>query len=168
MTTDAPQSDNAIPKLPREPVLRVNPANLTELKNAVDDHLKVVLSSPQHAFVRSYVHDDVRLALGWTAVGVAAVTGYYSYVVDDFHRTKGWVAVGVAVSVPASASSAAHPSNCTHTCLRAQLLCVEHGPRAVRRARRKEHDLPREAENARVQGQSRGQLCIIRPRRWKP
>lgn len=81
----------------REPVIRVNTANLTELKNAVDDHLKLVLSSPEQAFKRSYVHDDVRLAIGWTAVGVAVATGYYSYVVDDFHRTKHWVAVGVVV-----------------------------------------------------------------------
>jgi hypothetical protein len=84
----------------REPVIRVNTANLTELKNAVDDHLKLVLSSPEQAFKRSYVHDDVRLAVGWTAVGVAVATGYYSYVVDDFHRTKHWVAVGVVVCVP--------------------------------------------------------------------
>lgn len=83
----------------REPVIRVNTANLTELKNAVDDHLKLVLSSPEQAFKRSYVHDDVRLAIGWTAVGVAVATGYYSYVVDDFHRTKHWVAVGVVVCV---------------------------------------------------------------------
>lgn len=81
----------------REPVVRVNTANLSELKNAVDDHLKLALSSPEHGFARSYVHDDVRLAIGWTAVGVAAATGYYSYVVDDFHRTKQWVAVGVAM-----------------------------------------------------------------------
>ena len=84
----------------REPVIRVNTANLTELKNAVDDHLKLVLSSPEQAFKRSYVHDDVHLAIGWTAVGVAVATGYYSYVVDDFHRTKHWVAVGVVVCVP--------------------------------------------------------------------
>ncbi|GAA5982809.1 hypothetical protein JCM10908_006797 [Rhodotorula pacifica] len=81
----------------REPVIRVNTSNLTELKNAVDDHLKLVFSSPEQAFKRSYVHDDVRLAIGWTAVGVAAATGYYGYVVDDFQRTKSWVAVGVVV-----------------------------------------------------------------------
>ncbi|KWU45246.1 hypothetical protein RHOSPDRAFT_33191 [Rhodotorula sp. JG-1b] len=100
----SPMSDNA-PALAasitappaREPVIRVNTANLTELKNAVDDHLKLVLSSPEQAFKRSYVHDDVRLAIGWTAVGVAVATGYYSYIVDDFHRTKHWVAVGVVV-----------------------------------------------------------------------
>ncbi|GAA5871479.1 hypothetical protein JCM3774_005610 [Rhodotorula dairenensis] len=95
--TPASQSTSPNPSSAREPVLRVNTANLTELKNAVDDHLKLVLSAPEHAFKRSYTHDDVRLAIGWTAVGVAAATGYYSYVIDDFHRTKSWVAVGVVV-----------------------------------------------------------------------
>lgn len=51
---------------------------------------------PTHRFTRSHAHEDVRLALGWTSVAVAAATGYYGYV-TEFHESKYWVSVGVVL-----------------------------------------------------------------------
>ncbi|GAA5884018.1 hypothetical protein JCM6882_002104 [Rhodosporidiobolus microsporus] len=82
----------------REPVVKVNTANLSELKNAVDDVVKEFFSHTSHRFSRSFMHEDVRLTLGWSAVAVAAATGYYGYK-TEFHESKGWVGVGVIVYV---------------------------------------------------------------------
>ncbi|GAA6020730.1 hypothetical protein JCM10207_002004 [Rhodosporidiobolus poonsookiae] len=111
-STPAPSSDAALSPPPpapahdaqdvpvteekRTPVAKVNTANLSELKNAVDDVVKDFFSSPSHRFTRSYMHDDVRLALGWTAVGVAAATGWYGYK-TEFHESKTYVGAGVVV-----------------------------------------------------------------------
>ncbi|BGP03903.1 signal peptidase complex subunit 2 [Rhodotorula toruloides] len=82
----------------REPAAKVNNASLTELKNALDDVVKEYFCLSTHRFTRSHAHEDVRLALGWTSVAVAAATGYYGYV-TEFHESKYWVSVGVVLYV---------------------------------------------------------------------
>ncbi|GAA5853813.1 hypothetical protein JCM9279_001674 [Rhodotorula babjevae] len=102
-------SADAPPALDRTPAPKVNTANITELKNALDDHVKDLLSlAPPAAgtttttarapFTRSHRHDDVRLALGWASVAVAAATGYYGYR-TPFHDSTFWVSAGVALYV---------------------------------------------------------------------
>lgn len=100
----------------RDRAPKVNNASLADLKNTCDDAVKEVSfrragrlqisadSAPAplqffakpNAFTRSHVHEDVRLALGWTSVVVAAATGYYGYV-TPFNDSKYWVTVGVVV-----------------------------------------------------------------------
>ncbi|GAA5836332.1 hypothetical protein JCM11251_001465 [Rhodosporidiobolus azoricus] len=94
----ATERDTSAVEQKREPVVKVNTASLTELKNAVDDAVKEFFSHPSHRFTRSFVHEDVRLALGWSAVAVAAATGYYGYK-TEFHESKKWVGVGVVVYI---------------------------------------------------------------------
>ncbi|GAA5869415.1 hypothetical protein JCM8547_008668 [Rhodosporidiobolus lusitaniae] len=96
--TPTTASEPAVVLSAREPVVKINPNNLVELKNAVDDVLKEFFSHPSHRFTRSFVHEDVRLALGWSAVAVAAATGWYGYT-TEFHESKQWVGVGVVVYV---------------------------------------------------------------------
>ncbi|BGP28011.1 signal peptidase complex subunit 2 [Rhodotorula toruloides] len=92
-------ADDAPVVLPaREPAAKVNNASLTELKNALDDVVKEYFCLATHRFTRSHTHEDVRLAVGWTSVVVAAATGYYGYV-TDFHESKYWVSVGVVLYV---------------------------------------------------------------------
>ncbi|BGP43863.1 hypothetical protein JCM10449v2_007920 [Rhodotorula kratochvilovae] len=79
---------------PRTPAPKVNNASITELKHALDDQVKEFFAEPAHRFTRSFQHDDVRLALGWTSVAVAAATGYYGYR-TEFNESKFWVSVGV-------------------------------------------------------------------------
>ncbi|GAA5949609.1 hypothetical protein JCM21900_002468 [Sporobolomyces salmonicolor] len=92
----AEQREAAHPR--REPVAKVNNANLSDLKNAADDVVKDFFSLPSHNFKRSYIHDDVRLSLGWASVAVAIATSYYGYK-TEFHESKFWVSVGVALYV---------------------------------------------------------------------
>jgi len=78
-------------------VVKVNNANLTELKHACDDALKRFLSRPD-LFKQSYLHTDVRLGLGWLSVFVAAGTALYGYKVE-FEQSKPVVWVGVILYV---------------------------------------------------------------------
>ncbi|SCV74643.1 BQ2448_7672 [Microbotryum intermedium] len=86
-----PDHDKAAPAAP----IKVNNNSLTELKLAVDDVVKEFFSRPSR-FTASHLHEDVRLILGWSAVIVSAITGYYGYVVE-FHQSKFWCAIGVTV-----------------------------------------------------------------------
>ncbi|KAJ7598913.1 microsomal signal peptidase 25 kDa subunit-domain-containing protein [Mycena floridula] len=76
----------------RYPV-KVNNANLTELKNACDDAVKRYLGRPE-LFKQIHQHTDVRLALGWASVFVAAGTGFYGYKVE-FEQSKPVIWLGV-------------------------------------------------------------------------
>jgi len=66
--------------------VKVNNANLTDLKNACDDALKRFLSRPE-LFKQIHLHTDVRLAVGWAGVFVAAGTALYGYRVE-FEKSK--------------------------------------------------------------------------------
>ncbi|GAA5977209.1 hypothetical protein JCM11641_003877 [Rhodosporidiobolus odoratus] len=96
--TAVPAADAPLVPRDRQPVIKVNTANLSELKTAVDDVVKEYFSDPSHRFSRSYVHDDVRLALGWAAVAVAGATGWYGYK-TQFRESKELVGSGVVVYV---------------------------------------------------------------------
>ncbi|KAF8348521.1 microsomal signal peptidase 25 kDa subunit-domain-containing protein [Amanita rubescens] len=85
-----------VPPEERETV-KVNNASLTELKNACDDSLKRFLSRPE-LFKQIHLHTDVRLALGWLSVLVAAGTALYGYKFD-FEKSKPVVWVGVIIYV---------------------------------------------------------------------
>jgi len=78
-------------------VIKVNTANATELKNACDDAVKRYLSRPE-LFNQIHLHTDVRLALGWLGVFVAAGTAFYGYKVD-FEQSKPLVTVGLVVYI---------------------------------------------------------------------
>lgn len=85
-----------VPAHEREEV-KVNNANLTELKNACDDAVKRFLSRPE-LFKQIYLHTDVRLALGWLSVFVAAGTAFYGYKVE-FEQSKPVVTIGLVVYI---------------------------------------------------------------------
>jgi len=76
-------------------VIKVNNANISELKNACDDALKRFLSRPD-LFKQQYLHTDVRLGLGWAGVGVALFTGLYGWKVE-FEKSKPVVWAGLIV-----------------------------------------------------------------------
>ncbi|KII87709.1 hypothetical protein PLICRDRAFT_141656 [Plicaturopsis crispa FD-325 SS-3] len=78
-------------------VIRVNNANLTELKNACDDAVKRHLSRPE-LFNQIHAHTDVRLALGWAGVFTAAATGLYGWKVE-FEQSKPVVWAGLILYV---------------------------------------------------------------------
>ncbi|TFK48993.1 hypothetical protein OE88DRAFT_1663308 [Heliocybe sulcata] len=78
-------------------VIKVNNANLVDLKNACDDILKRFLSRPE-LFKQINTHTDVRLALGWASVLVAAGTAYYGWKVE-FEASKPVVWTGMIVYV---------------------------------------------------------------------
>jgi signal peptidase complex subunit 2 len=98
-------------------VIKVNNANVTDLKHACDDALKRVsqgllsfsfslanhlsnfefLSRPD-LFKQQYLHTDVRLALGWAGVGIALFTGLYGWKVE-FEKSKPVVWAGLIVCV---------------------------------------------------------------------
>ncbi|ETW77892.1 hypothetical protein HETIRDRAFT_144363 [Heterobasidion irregulare TC 32-1] len=77
--------------------VKVNSANLSELKNACDDALKRFLSRPD-LFKQIHLHTDVRLALGWAGVFVAAGTAFYGWKVD-FEQSKPVMWVGLVLYV---------------------------------------------------------------------
>ncbi|SGY84333.1 BQ5605_C009g05690 [Microbotryum silenes-dioicae] len=93
---DDDEEDKAVSASAAAPI-KVNKASLTELKLAVDDLVKEFFSRPSH-FTPSHIHEDVRLILGWSAVIVSAITGYYGYVVE-FHQSKFGSTIGVIVYV---------------------------------------------------------------------
>ncbi|KAG6855470.1 hypothetical protein H0H87_002367 [Tephrocybe sp. NHM501043] len=73
--------------------VKVNNSNVTELKHACDDALKRYLSRPE-LFKQSHLHTDIRLALGWLSVFVAAGTALYGYKVE-FEESKPLVWAGL-------------------------------------------------------------------------
>jgi len=73
--------------------VKVNNASLTELKIACDDAVKRFFSRPDQYKVRN-THIDVKLALGWSSVLVAAATGLYGWK-TEFEKAKPLVFVGV-------------------------------------------------------------------------
>ncbi|BGP20623.1 hypothetical protein JCM10213_007159 [Rhodosporidiobolus nylandii] len=97
-SSTSPTSADAPAAPAKEHAPKVNTANLTELKTAVDDVVREFFSLPDHRFTRSHLHEDVRLALGWTAVAVAGATGWYGYK-TEFHDSKQLVGAGVAIYV---------------------------------------------------------------------
>jgi len=95
---DRPTGPLAVPVPAGErDVVKVNNANLTELKNACDDALKRYLSRPE-LFKPIHIHTDVRLGLGWSSVFVAAGTALYGYKIE-FEQSKPVVWVGVILYV---------------------------------------------------------------------
>jgi len=78
---------------PKLEEVKVNNASSTELKLACDDALRRYLSRPEQ-FKAQHTHTDIRLALGYTGVAVAAATGLYSWK-RDFEESKPVVWVGV-------------------------------------------------------------------------
>ncbi|KAJ8693730.1 hypothetical protein PTI98_008701 [Pleurotus ostreatus] len=85
-----------VPASERE-VIKVNNANLTDLKNACDDAVKRYLSRPD-LFKQIHQHTDVRLAFGWSSVFVAAGTALYGYKVE-FETSKPVVWAGLILCV---------------------------------------------------------------------
>ncbi|KAF4618834.1 hypothetical protein D9613_010044 [Agrocybe pediades] len=81
-------------------IVKVNNASSTELKNACDDAVKRFLSRPE-LFKQNHRHTDVRLALGWLSVFVAAGTALYGYKID-FETSKPMVSVGLAIYIALS------------------------------------------------------------------
>ncbi|QRV76570.1 hypothetical protein RhiJN_04585 [Ceratobasidium sp. AG-Ba] len=88
----APNGDSKTPPSKLDEV-KVNNASLTELKLACDDALRRYLSRPEH-FKIQHTHTDIRLALGYASVIIAAVTGLYSWK-REFEETKPVVWIGV-------------------------------------------------------------------------
>jgi signal peptidase complex subunit 2 len=78
-------------------MVKVNNANLTELKNACDDAVKRYLARPE-LFRQSHQHTDVKLALGWASVLVAGATALYGYKIE-FEQSKPVVWVGLILYV---------------------------------------------------------------------
>ncbi|GHJ86884.1 hypothetical protein NliqN6_3286 [Naganishia liquefaciens] len=74
------------------PSVHINKANLVELKNACDDAVKSIMK--EHQFTEIHTHTDIKLALGWIAVLVAAGTAGYSYKYG-FEQTRGIAMAGV-------------------------------------------------------------------------
>ncbi|KAM3581125.1 hypothetical protein VKS41_006565 [Umbelopsis sp. WA50703] len=71
-------------KKPEE--IKVNKYNATELKHAVDDHLRKFLSNDLE-YTESHQHIDVKLALGYLSCIFAAVATYYEWKVK-FEKAK--------------------------------------------------------------------------------
>ncbi|KAG8871526.1 hypothetical protein FRB97_008605 [Tulasnella sp. 331] len=83
-----------------EPI-QINNYNLAELKNTLDDAVKRCLSRPDY-YTQNHMHTDVRLALGYTAVLIAAATGFYSWKIS-FEESKMGVMAGVSLYMLLSA-----------------------------------------------------------------
>ena len=66
----------------------------TDLKNTTDDALPNYLNSLK--FKQSHTLTDVRLALGYTAVVIAAVTFYFDYRLG-WDKTKSWTLWAVVI-----------------------------------------------------------------------
>ncbi|KZT00499.1 uncharacterized protein LAESUDRAFT_745812 [Laetiporus sulphureus 93-53] len=85
------------PSLEERDVVKVNNASVTEMKHACDDALKRFLSRPE-LFKQIYTHTDIRLALGWASVFVAAGTALYGYRVE-FEKSKPGVWAGLILYI---------------------------------------------------------------------
>ncbi|KAJ4474811.1 microsomal signal peptidase 25 kDa subunit-domain-containing protein [Lentinula lateritia] len=95
---DKPTGPLSIVIAPEErEVIKVNNANVTELKNSCDDAVKRYLSRPE-LFNQIHLHTDVRLGLGWASVFVAGGTAFYGYKFD-FEKSKPVVWVGLILYV---------------------------------------------------------------------
>jgi len=81
-----------------DPVTVSNPYNANDLKVACDDALKRYIARPDTSFSTVNRHTDVRLALGWTSVLVAAVTAGWGYKVE-FEKAKTGLWIGFILSV---------------------------------------------------------------------
>jgi len=77
-----------------EPV-QINNYNITELKHTLDDAVKRYLGRPDN-YSQNHTHTDVRLGLGYTAVLVAAATGFYSWKISFGESRLGVIAGVVA------------------------------------------------------------------------
>ncbi|KAI9702070.1 MAG: hypothetical protein M1836_001414 [Candelina mexicana] len=66
--------------------------SLSDLKNTTDDALPNYLTSL--SFKQSQLLTDVRLALGYTTVAIAAATFYFDYTLG-FEKTKSWTLIAV-------------------------------------------------------------------------
>lgn len=73
---------------------QANTSPIPDLKNTTDDALPNYLTSLK--FKQSHTLTDVRLALGYTAVVIAAVTFYFDYRLG-WDKTKGWTLWAVVV-----------------------------------------------------------------------
>ncbi|RUP43598.1 hypothetical protein BC936DRAFT_136963 [Jimgerdemannia flammicorona] len=74
--------------------VRVNRGSLTDLKNAVDDHLKKFLTTNQ-GYTENHLHIDIKLFLGYLSCLFAAIGSWYGYVHSfDDSRTITAVCVG--------------------------------------------------------------------------
>ncbi|KAI9819527.1 MAG: hypothetical protein M1827_006976 [Pycnora praestabilis] len=71
---------------------RIAVHSIPDLKNTTDDALPNYLRSL--SFTQSHLLTDVRLALGYAAVFIAAVTFYFDYRLG-FEKTKGWTLYAV-------------------------------------------------------------------------
>ncbi|KAL0959842.1 hypothetical protein HGRIS_011518 [Hohenbuehelia grisea] len=87
-------------------VVKVNNANVTDLKNSCDDAVKRYLSRPD-LFKQIHIHTDIRLALGWISVFVAAGTAFYGYKVD-FETSKPVVWAGLVLYIVLTSIQAAY------------------------------------------------------------
>ncbi|KAG0149256.1 hypothetical protein CROQUDRAFT_653826 [Cronartium quercuum f. sp. fusiforme G11] len=59
--------------------VKVNNASIAELKNALDDSIKICLTK-NHTFTEDHTHDDVKLILGWAScllAGGVSLAGWY-------------------------------------------------------------------------------------------
>ncbi|KAF8592007.1 hypothetical protein K439DRAFT_1656443 [Ramaria rubella] len=97
LTSDPPAQKIAAANAEPRDVIKVNNANLTELKHALDDALKRVLGRPDQ-FKTIHQHTDVRLALGWAGVFVAAGTAGYGYK-TEFEKSKPIVWAGMIIYI---------------------------------------------------------------------
>ncbi|KAF8069131.1 microsomal signal peptidase 25 kDa subunit-domain-containing protein [Lyophyllum atratum] len=99
---ERPAGPLSIPVPPKDrEVVKVNNANPIDLKHACDDALKRYLARPD-LFKQIHLHTDVRLALGWLSVFVAAGTALYGYKVA-FEKSKPVVWAGLALYIALTA-----------------------------------------------------------------
>ncbi|RUS31721.1 microsomal signal peptidase 25 kDa subunit-domain-containing protein [Jimgerdemannia flammicorona] len=88
-----PSTTTPTPHSMSDPV-RVNRGSLTDLKNAVDDHLKKFLTTNQ-GYTENHLHIDIKLFLGYLSCLFAAIGSWYGYVHSfDDSRTITAVCVG--------------------------------------------------------------------------
>jgi len=76
-----------------DPATVSNPYNANDLKIDCDDALKRYIARPDTSFSTINRHTDVRLALGWASVLVAAATAGWGYKVE-FERAKTGLWIG--------------------------------------------------------------------------
>jgi len=81
-----------------DPVTVSNPYNANDLKIACDDALRRYIARPDTSFSTVNRHTDVRLALGWASVLVAAATAGWGYKVE-FERAKTGLWIGFILFV---------------------------------------------------------------------
>ncbi|KAF4552326.1 Microsomal signal peptidase 25 kDa subunit (SPC25)-like protein [Elsinoe fawcettii] len=75
-------------------VSKISPYNLADCKNTTDDALQNYLNGLK--FQQSHYYTDVKLALGYTAFIICAITFAYDYKLG-FEATKYWTAATVTI-----------------------------------------------------------------------